>query len=67
MLARLRAREDWIRLDLGTPLSEDAGREREPSLRRLGEEPGPAGPEAEWKLREVGAPELLVEGLEAVR
>ncbi len=67
MLARLRAREDWIRLDLGTPLSEDAGREREPLLQRLGEELGPAGPEAVWKLREVGAPEPLVEGLEAVR
>ena len=71
MLARLYARADRIRLELGTPLSEEARKEREPMLRRLGEELGPAGLETEWKLGEVGALEPLVEGLlerlEAVR
>ena len=61
--ARLYARAERIRQEIGTPLPEDDEREREPDRRRVAEALGPERLEAEKKLGEVGELEPFVEGL----
>ena len=61
--ARLYARADLIRQEMGTPLPEDSQRDRDPDRRRVEEALGPERLEVESKLGEVGELEPLVEGL----
>ena len=61
--ARLYARADLIREELGTPLPGDDQREREPDRRRVEEALGPERLEAEMKLGEVGELQPFVDGL----